>query len=78
MTTVACYSCGPPGAKSKQLLLQEAALSQGVGIFMPSHRLGISYCLQESEVCGYLELHTCIFPQPHLGKERLLGDAPLA
>lgn len=79
VTTVACYSCGPPGAINRQLLLlQEAALSQGVDIFMPSHPLGSSYCLQESEVCGYLEIHTCVFPQPHSGKERMLGDAHLA
>lgn len=52
VTSVACYSCGPPGAISRQLLLQEAALGQGVDIFMPSHRLSSSYSLQES---GYLE-----------------------
>ena len=74
VTTVACSSCGPPGAINRQ----EAALSQGVDIFIPSHHLGTSCCLEESEVCGYVEIHTSIFPQPHLGKERMLGDADLA
>lgn len=78
VTTVACSSCGPPGAINRQLLLQEAALSQGVDIFIPSHHLGTSYHLEESEVCGYVEIHTCIFPRPHLGKERMLGDTHLA